>query len=290
MPLSDSARLVKHAAKNNYAVAMINTNGATYDIVRAITEVAEEEKAPVILGGYQDNLNYRGFEYAANVMNFFAQKAAVPIATHLDHGRAVAACQEAIEAGFTSVMFDGSERPIDENIAMTKEVVALAKRKAVSVEAEIGELQKLGPDGQIEEVKNLADREEVERMSQETEIDMLAVGIGNAHGFYKGKPHIRVDLLEEFKNVCRVPLVLHGTTGLEDDVVRRCIELGIAKINLGTLIRANCVKYTADVIAAGEHKNHPWRVGQTVKDRLKDDIRKFIRLIGSSGKAEELVI
>ena len=286
MPLTDTTTLVKHAAENGYAVAAINTNGADYNIVRALIEVAEEEKSPIIFGAYEANLAYRGFEYAGSVMNMLAKNSSVPIASHLDHGGSVEACKKAIEAGFTSVMIDGSKMPFAENLAVVKEVCAIAKPNAVSVEAEVGELQRLGPNGEMGEAKNLANPEEVKRISEEADIDMLAVGIGNAHGFYKGKPNIRVDLLAEFAKICKVPLVLHGTTGLDNDVVRECIKIGIAKINLGTQIRTNCVKYTAEAIANIEHNGHPWKVAAAVKDRLKEEIRTFVKLIGSGGKAE----
>src|SRR6478672_3551118 len=272
MPLIDAATLVRHAHRHKYCVVQINTNGGTYDITRAIVEVAEELNAPVILGAYEANLKYRGYEYAAMQMRFFGQRASVPVAVHLDHGGSLDACRQAIDAGFTSVMIDGSHLAIAENLKQTKEVVALAKQKKVSVEGEIGQLQKLNPDGSMPEVKNLSDPAEAKAMS-ETGIDMLAVGIGNAHGFYKDAPDIRFDLLEKLAAASKVPLVLHGTTGLDDDVVRKCVSMGMAKANLGTLIRTRCVEFTAQVIAAGQHQNHPWRVGQAVKDQLKPLIR-----------------
>ena len=290
MPLTDPTPLIRHAAEHGYALAAVNTNGGTYDLVRAIAEAAQEERAPVMMAGYQKNLAYRGLEYAAWVIRHWAERVGVPIVAHLDHGDSVETCRQAIEAGFTSVMIDGSHLPIDENIALTREVSAIAKPRGIGVEAEVGELQKLGPDGAVLEVKNLADPREVARMSQEGGIDMLAVGIGNAHGFYKGEPSIRTDLLAELAAASRAPLVLHGTTGLSDDVVSHCIELGIAKVNLGTLVRANYVKHTARTIAAGEHQNHPWRVSLAVKELIKEDVRHLIRLTGSAGQGAKIAL
>lgn len=287
MPLIDAATLVRHASKHRYAVVQINTNGGTYDITRAIVEVAEEEKAPVILGAYESNLKYRGYEYAAMQMRFFAQRATVPIAVHLDHGSTIDACQRAIDAGFTSVMIDGSHLSIEKNIEQTRAVVAIARPRGITVEAEVGELQRLNPDGSMSEVKNLSSPEEVARMSREGQPDMLAVGIGNAHGFYKDAPNIRFDLLEKLAAASAVPLVLHGSTGLADDVVARCVAMGMAKANLGTLIRTRWVEHTAAVIAENQHMNHPWRVGQAVKDRLKPDIRHILQVTGSAGRATE---
>src|SRR5207244_3691231 len=170
----------------------------------------------------------------------------------------------------------------------TREVIALASPRSVSVEAEVGELQKLGPDGSVAEVKNLSDPEEVAKIST-CGIDMLAVGIGNAHGFYKDAPNIRFDLLEKLAAASAVPLVLHGTTGLSDDVIRRCVSMGMAKANLGTLIRTRWVEHTAAVLAEGKHANHPWRIGLAVKDRLKPDMRHIFQVAGSSGHGGEIL-
>ena len=289
MSLVNAATLVRHASKNRYAVVQINTNGGTYDITRAIIEVAEEIGAPVVLGAYESNLKYRGYEYAAMQMKFFAERAKVPVAIHLDHGSSIDACQKAIDAGFTSVMIDGSHLPIDENVEQTRAVVAIAKPRGISVEAEVGQLQKLKADGSMPEVKNLSDPAEVSKISRESGADMLAVGIGNAHGFYKDAPNIRFDLLETLAAASEVPLVLHGSTGLADDVIARCVSMGMAKANLGTLIRTRFVEYTARVIAENQHGNHPWRVGQAVKDRLKPDIRHVLEVTGSAGRASGIL-
>jgi fructose/tagatose bisphosphate aldolase len=122
----------------------------------------------------------------------------------------------------------------------------------------------------------------------ETGIDMLAVGIGNAHGFYKEAPNIRFDLLEKLATASKVPLVLHGSTGLADDVIRKCVSMGMAKANLGTLIRTRYVQLTQQVIAEYKHGNHPWKVGQAVKDLLKPDIRHMLEITGGAGRAKDL--
>ena len=288
MPLTDSATLIRHAHAHGYAVAQVNTNGGSDDLTRAIIETAEAVAAPVLLGAYEANMAYRGYEFAATVMHWFAERADVPVAIHLDHGSSIESCTRAIEAGFTSVMIDGSHLPIEQNIEQTKKVVALATPRQISVEAEVGQLQKLDADGSINEVKNLSDPVEAERMSRETGIDMLAVGIGNAHGFYKGEPDIRLDLLDRLAQASSVPLVLHGTTGLSDAVIAACVGRGMAKVNLGTLIRTRFVEYTAEVIAEGEHQNHPWRVAAEVHERIKPHIEHILEVTGSAGRAAEL--
>src|SRR4051812_655953 len=166
MPLVDSGSLVREAFRGRYAIVQVNTNGGTYDLTRAIVEAAEEENSPVIFGAYEANLQYRGYEYAGMQMKFFADRAKVPVAIHLDHGHSVDACRQAIAAGFTSVMIDGSHLPIEENLKLSREAVAIAKPKGVTVEAEVGELAKLNPDGSMGEVKNVSDPADVARMSE----------------------------------------------------------------------------------------------------------------------------
>ena len=117
---------------------------------------------------------------------------------------------------------------------------------------------------------------------------MLAVGIGNAHGFYKGVPDIRVDLLQSLADASPVPLVLHGTTGLQDNVVSECVASGMAKVNLGTLIRTRFVEYSADVIAEADHENHPWRVAAEVVQRIKPHVQHILEVTGSSGQASHV--
>ena len=139
MPITDAASLVRDAHRHGYCVVQINTNGGTYDITRAIIESAEEERSPVILGAYEANLKYRGYDYAAMQMRFFAERASGPVAIHLDHGASVDSSRRAIDAGFTSVMIDGSHVPIDQNIKLAQQVVEIARPRGVSVEAEVGE-------------------------------------------------------------------------------------------------------------------------------------------------------
>lgn len=281
MSLTRCAALVQRAQDEGWAVAQINTNGATYGLTRAIVETAEEEQAPVILGAYAANALYRGIPYCGMHMRHFAERAAVPTAVHLDHGKSVDVCAEALKAGFTSVMYDGSKLPVEENIADTKRVEQLASATAASVEAEVGQLQQPGE----KTGENLSDPEEVARICEETGIDFLAVGIGTAHGFYDTQPDVQLDLLSDLSEVASVPLVLHGTTGLDDDVVKECIARGIAKVNVGTLIRTRYVEYTRDVIDRTDHDGHPWRVSKAAMKKLKEDVRYVLRLTGSNGKA-----
>lgn len=273
-----------HAAKNGYAIPAINTQGGNFDIIWALCRAAEELNSPIILAHYVNTGAYSGHDWFVNVAKWCANKVSVPVSIHLDHGEDFGICMEALKLGFTSVMFDGSSMPIEENAAMTNEVIKVAKHFGVPVEAEIGELLRLDGSGVALENKNVVKPEEVKKFLSLCQPDSLAIGIGNAHGYYKGKPEIRLDVLEEVRKFSDIPLVLHGCTGMEDAVIKDAIKLGVAKINFGTDIRYKYTTYMEEALKT-DHQGHSWKISQTVNDRLTEDIKDIIRLAGSDGKA-----
>lgn len=279
--LVTSKELSLEAQKKGYAVPAINTQGGNYDIIRACVEAAEEARSPMMLAMYVANVHYYGMEWFANVCKTLGEKASVPVAIHLDHGDTFENCVKSINCGFTSVMLDCSSDSLEENIRKTNEVTRCAHASGVSVEAEVGELQRLDGDGAISENKNLANVEDVKKFVSACEPDLLAVGIGNAHGFYKGKPDIRLDVLEEIRKVTDIPLVLHGSTGMPEDIVKRAIEIGISKINFGTLIRHRYIEYYKEGIDTLDHNAHSWKVAMFAKDKLKNVVHDIIKLSGS---------
>lgn len=287
MSITDSRTLAEQAQRGKYAVAAINTQGGNYDIVRAIVEVAEEESSPVILAAYEGNLEYYGFEWFGEYTRWIAARSKVPVALHLDHGQSVDAVLRAVRNGFTSVMIDYSTRPLSENIEATKEVIRIARPLGISVEAEIGELQRIEEGKEAQENKNMVNPEDVREFLANCRPDLLAIGIGNAHGFYKGDPDIRIDLLSTVHRLdTDLPLVLHGTTGIPDATVKECIANGIAKVNYGTIVRHRFLEHLREGIdGAVEHKGHVWKVSRYAMDRTKEEIRRIIRLVGSNGKA-----
>jgi len=282
----DAGTLAERAKKERYAVAAINTQGGNYDIVRAILEVAEEEQSPIILAAYEGNLEYYGFEWFGEYARWAANRAGVPVALHLDHSRSVDAVLMAIRNGFTSVMIDFSTQPLADNIAATKEVIRVARPLGVTVEAEIGELQRNEEGSSQQENKNMVNPDDVAEFLAKCRPDLLAIGIGNAHGFYKGTPNIRIDLLKTVHAIDpTLALVLHGTTGIPDETVKECIANGIAKVNYGTIIRHRFLEHLREGIeGAVEHKGHVWKVARYAKDQTKDEVRKIIRIVGSGGK------
>ena len=212
-----------------------------------------------------------------------ANKVTVPVSIHLDHGGDFDICMEALRLGFTSVMIDGSALPVGENAAMTNEVIRTARCFGVPVEAEIGELQRLD-NGVPLENKNLVDPEDVREFLSLCQPDTLAIGIGNAHGYYRGKPEIHLEVLERVRAFTDIPLVLHGCTGMEESIVREAIGLGVAKINFGTEIRYKYVQHYQEALEKLDHQGHSWKLSQHASDALVEDVKKIIRLSGSAGK------
>ena len=275
---------MKKAAREGYAVPAINTQGGNYDIIRACCKAAQEMRSPMILAHYVSTGAYSGNDFFVEVAKWCANKVDVPVSIHLDHGADFDICMEALKLGFTSVMIDGSTRPIAENAAMTNEVIKVARCFGVPVEAEIGELQRLD-NGVVQENKNIADPEQVREFLSLCQPDTLAIGIGNAHGYYKGKPDIHLDVLENVRKFTDIPLVLHGCTGMEESIVKNAIKLGVAKINFGTEIRYKYVQHYQEALEKLDHQGHSWKLSQYASDALAEDVKKIIELSGSAGKA-----
>lgn len=277
---------LEHASKNGYAIPAINTQGGNYDIIWGICSAAEQMNSPIILAHYVSTGAYSGNDWFVEVAKWCANKVSVPVSIHLDHGDSYEICKEALDIGFTSIMIDGSSKPIIENADLTNKVLKEAKKYGVIVEAEIGELVRLDGEGVAQENKNIANPEEVKEFLSLCQPDTLAIGIGNAHGYYKGKPDIKLDLLRKVREFSDIPLVLHGCTGMEEEVVKEAIQLGVAKINFGTEIRYKYVEHYSKGLEEMNHQGHSWKLSQYASNMLAEDIKKIILLAGSDGKAK----
>ncbi len=223
--------LLIRAEKENFAVGAFSVGNM--EMVMGVIRAAEALNTPVILQIAEKRLKNSPLELMAPMMVSAAKNTKVDVAVHLDHGLTLGCIREALEYGFTSVMLDCSLKSLEENISTTKEVVALAKEYGATVEAELGVVG--GNEGDTEEhIITCTDPLVAKRFCEETGIDALAVAIGNAHGNYPVLPELRFDVLEEINNVTDVPLVLHGGTGITDEMFRQAISLGIRKINIAT--------------------------------------------------------
>ena len=298
MNFSSAKPLVLDARERGYAVPAFNTNGGGYDLARAALEAAQELQSPLILQVYEPNCEYRGFEYFVNLAGFLCDelKISVPVALHLDHGKTVESACRAMQAGFTSIMFDASHYPLEENIAQTAEVIKRSAQFKVSIEAEVGYVKGNEPaaEKQIGQVaiplkpsvaaaKTSID--EVLQFTKAVEVDMLAVSIGTTHGVYQEQSDIDFELLAELRKVTAIPLVMHGTGGISLDDHRKLAAAGMAKINFGEPFRYNYVRYFNQLTDEMEHLWHPWRIMQEAKNMLADDMKQLIEALGAVGKA-----
>ncbi|NCB63091.1 MAG: class II fructose-bisphosphate aldolase [Clostridia bacterium] len=283
--LTTTCEMLQKAYAGHYAVPAINTQGGTYDIIRAICMAAEETKSPVILAHYLNTGSYSGHAWFVETAKWLANQVSVPVAIHLDHGDSFEHCMELLKLGCTSVMFDGSALSVEENAAATQEVVKVCHAFGVPVEAEIGELARLDDQGNQLGSSNVVDPENVRRFLELCTPDSLAIGIGNAHGFYHGPVNIRLDVMEACRRFTDIPFVLHGCTGMGEDLIRKSLDLGVAKINFGTQIRCQYVQYLKEGLEQGKDGGHAWKLSAYAEERLRGDVKDIIRLAGSEGKA-----
>lgn len=223
--------LLEDAQHGNYAVGSFSV--ANMEMVLGVLKAAKELNAPVILQIAEVRLKQSPLEIIGPLMVAAAENADTPVAVHFDHGKTIEKITQALDIGFTSVMFDGSHLPLDENIDMTKEVIALADEYDAAVEAEIGCVGG-SEDGSEDIAINCTKPEDAVRFENETGVDALAIAIGNAHGNYKSTPKLRFDILEQVEELTDTPLVLHGGTGITPDDFVRCSKTGIKKINIAT--------------------------------------------------------
>ncbi len=241
MALINLKDLLKHAQENKYAVGAFNVTNLGF--IDTVIDAAVEQRSPVILQVAEVHLRYVNLEEIAPVIISAAKKVDIPVCFHLDHGVSLQTVVRAIRAGFTSVMIDGSAHPLDENIALTREVVKVARSVNVSVEAEIGHvggeaIGETAPTAHSASKETFTRVDEAVKFARETDIDALAIAIGNVHGFYKGEPNLDFERLAQIRAAVNIPLVLHGGSGIPDDGFRKAVSLGVCKINFYTEMSA----------------------------------------------------
>lgn len=223
--------LLRNAQKGNYAVGSFSV--ANMEMVLGVLKAAEELNAPVILQIAEVRLKQSPLELIGPLMVAAAKNAKTPVAVHFDHGKTKEKINQALELGFTSVMFDGSHLPLEENISQTLDIIKSAREYGAAVEAEIGCVGG-SEDGSEDIAINCTKPEDAVRFAEETGVDALAIAIGNAHGNYKSTPKLRFDILEECARLVSAPLVLHGGTGISPEDFVKCSKTGIKKINIAT--------------------------------------------------------
>ena len=280
--------MLQEARAGKYAVAQININNLEW--TKSVLTVAEELRSPIILGCTQGAGKYMtGYKTVVGMVNGMLESMniTVPVALHLDHG-SYEHCYQCIDAGFMSIMFDGSSYPIEENVAKTKELVEVCHKKGISLEAEVGAIG--GDEDGVAAQGEGADPDECKRIA-DLGIDFLAAGIGNIHGQYPANwKGLSFETLEAIKEkVGDLPLVLHGGTGIPEDMIKKAISLGVAKINVNTECQLSFAAATRKYIEEGRDLQgkgfDPRKLLLPGAEAIKETVRQKLTLFGSVGKA-----
>ncbi|MFD1031791.1 class II fructose-bisphosphate aldolase [Metaplanococcus flavidus] len=285
MALVSMKEMMIKGKEEGYAIGQFNLNNLEF--TQAILQAAQEENSPVICGVSEGAARYMGgFTTVVNMVKGLMHdyKITVPVAIHLDHGSSFEKCKEAIDAGFTSVMIDASHHPFEENIEITKQVVEYAHKNNVSVEAELGTVGGQ-EDDIIAEGVIYADPQECKQLVEATGIDCLAPALGSVHGPYKGEPNLGFNEMEEISQLCDVPLVLHGGTGIPIKDIQRSLGLGTAKINVNTESQIASAQAVRDVLDNDKVVYDPRKYMGPAREAIKNTVMGKMREFGSSGKA-----
>jgi len=298
--------LLLPATKKAYAVGAFNINNL--EALLAVVEAAVEEMSPAIVAVTPSAIKYGGLAYLSEIVKTAAKTATVPMSLHLDHGENFEIAAKCVDAGFTSVMIDGSFLKFEENVALTKRVVDLAHSKGISVEAELGRLAGVEESSVEEKEAILTDPDTADGFVERTGVDALAVAIGTSHGAYKFKSEAKLDFerLRLIREEVDVPLVLHGASsvpswiiekatkygaelagakGIPEEHIKKAISLGIAKINIDTDLRLAFTATVREVLTNSPKEFDPRKILGPAKDAMKEVVKGKMRLFGSSGKA-----
>lgn len=275
--------LLRKADQGGYAIPAFNYSDI-WDFL-AIVEAAEEENAPVMIASNPLVVTDIGVEICGAIGAAAMKKARTPLIHHLDHSFSAEMCRDAIENGYPSVMIDASKHDLEENIRITKEVVDFAHPRGVHVEAEIGRIKGRGLEGDFAGGDFLAQAGEAAELARATAVDSLAVGVGTAHGFYQGAPEINFGRLAEINAAVDIPLVLHGGTGIPEGDVRRAIENGINKVNVGTIIHCTYMNAMRKELGARGENPYTLDVVKPVMLEIKRVVKGWIRTCMADGKA-----
>ena len=283
MALVTSKQLLLDAQKGGYAVGAFNVENM--DMVMAVIAAAEETKSPVLMQTTPGTIKYAGLDlYMANA-KAAAENASVPVAMHLDHGNSFELALAAYRAGYTSIMIDGSKLSFEDNIALTKSVVDACHAGNIPVEGELGKVGGKEDDLENGDDNPYTDPQEAKEFVERTGVDFLAIGIGTAHGIYKGTPHVNVERLSEIREVVDIPLVLHGTSGVPDDQVRDCVSRGICKVNYATDLRIAFSNGIKKYLAENPNAYDPKKYGACGIEEVKKYVMQKMEVVGSVGKA-----
>lgn len=282
MPLVTSKNMLLDAREGGYAVGAFNVENM--EMVKAVIAAAEELHAPVMLQTTPSTIKYGTLETYAALVAAEAKKATVPVCLHLDHGSSYELAIAAIEAGYTSVMIDGSGESFEDNIAVTKRVVEVAKEKGIPVEAELGKVGGKEDDLEAEADTN-TDPQEAKEFAERTGVDSLAIAIGTAHGFYAGTPVLDKQRVSDIKALIDTPLVLHGASGLSEEDVKECVARGMCKVNFATELRAAYTDAVKKLLSEKPDTYDPKKLGIVGMEAVKEVVKSRMIMCGCDFKA-----
>ncbi|GHU85250.1 fructose-bisphosphate aldolase [Clostridia bacterium] len=285
--LTSGKEILTKANRQNYAVGAFNVNNM--EQIQAVISAAEQKMAPVILQVTESTIKYAGLFCLSDFITNLAEKSFVPIALHFDHGTTYDLIIQCIRSGFTSVMIDASMFSLDENIKKTKEIVKVAHACGVSVEAELGRVSEAeGPyfnENESEDDAMFTDPTEAETFVNEAGIDSLGVSIGNAHGKYRKVPCLNFERLREIKALVKIPLVLHGASGIAPDDLRLAIRNGINKVNTDTDLKQAFSDGLREIFLANSEECDVRKLGGRAREKMTEVVKEKINICGSTKMA-----
>ena len=283
MPLVTTKQMLRDAQDGGYAVGAFNVENM--EMVQAVAAAAEEQHSPAIMQTTPSTVKYADLKFFYENARTAAENASVPIAIHLDHGNSFDLAMRALRDGYTSIMIDGSHDSFEDNIEVSRSVVNACHPSGVPVEAELGKVGGKEDDLDGGEGAGLTVPSEAKEFVDRTGIDSLAVAIGTAHGIYKGEPHVDVERLKEIREVVDIPLVLHGTSGVPDDTVRKCVAAGICKVNYATDLRIAFSNGVKKVLSEDPDVFDPKKYGKAGRDEVQKYVEQKMDVVGSTGRA-----
>ena len=281
--LVTSKELLLDAQKNHYAVGAFNVENM--EMVMAVLAAAEEQNSPVIMQTTPGTVKYAGFDYYFANVKAAAERTKIPVVMHLDHGNSFAMAMQAFRAGYTSIMIDGSKLPFEENIDLTKSVVNVCHASNVPVEGELGKVGGKEDDLENDDDNPYTDPQEAKIFVERTGVDSLAIGIGTAHGVYKGIPKVNMEVLSAVRQVVDVPLVMHGTSGVPDEQVRDAVSRGICKVNYATDLRIAFTNGVKEFMANNPKAFDPKKYSTLGMNEVTAYVAQKMEVVGSVGKA-----
>jgi ketose-bisphosphate aldolase len=282
MEIVNSVELLQDAFKNHYAVGAFNVSDM--ENIQSVLGAAEELHAPVLIQGAQEEVEYADGECFVEMVKAIAKHKKGVVGIHLDHCAHVDFEVKCIRYGFTSIMFDGSRLNFEENVAKTRQVVEIAHAAGVSVEGELGTIGQTSEFGERVIDTGLTKPEDAAKFVAETGVDFLATSFGTAHGLYKAEPKLDFARVQKIAELTKIPLVMHGGTGVPENQIKQAVELGISKINFSTILRKSFIDRMKEYLKAHPDDLMTMNILGEASKAMKQSVKEMIQMCGSVGK------